>query len=67
MQGREFVFDVENREFRDANDLENTVDIHSGEGRTAHSAQYVKQRKHSHRRSPDNSNRFSGCQLKARV
>jgi len=33
MQGREFVFDVENREFRDEDDPENTVDIHSGEGR----------------------------------
>jgi hypothetical protein len=32
MQGTEFVFDVENREFREADDPENTLDIHSGEG-----------------------------------
>ena len=32
IQGRVFVVDVENREFRDANDPKNTVEIHSDEG-----------------------------------
>jgi len=33
MHGKEFVVDVESRAFREVDDPENTVDMHSDEGR----------------------------------